>query len=154
MGEAAAAIVPHEYKPRNPQQSQYYRCVEDHFESFELGYDERFSARYGFLRPYVKDVMLRYLDCGDLHGGFARIKCPDCGHERLLAFVLERSGNPAASGTSAATSARHAIRSGWLNSVSGCAWKSSKKSLTAMLSSAYQRFCAGISCMTEACSQI
>lgn len=63
MGEAAAAIVPHEYKPRNPQQSHYYRCVEDHLESFELGYDERFSSRYGFLRPYVKDVMLRYLDC-------------------------------------------------------------------------------------------
>ena len=90
MGEAAAAIVSQQYKPRNPQQSQYYRCVEDHFESFELGYDERFSARYGFLRPYVKDVMLRYLDCGDLHGGFARIKCPDCGHERLLAFSCKR----------------------------------------------------------------
>jgi hypothetical protein len=37
-------------------------------------------------RPYVKDVILRYLECGDLYGGFARIKCPDCGQERLLAF--------------------------------------------------------------------
>ena len=59
MGEAAAAIVSQQYKPRSPQQSHYYRCVEDHFESFELGYYERFSARYGFLRHKKKRVLLK-----------------------------------------------------------------------------------------------
>jgi len=78
------------YKQRNPKTSQYYQCVEDHFESLEQVYDERFSKQYGYFRPYVKDVIYRYLDCGDLHNGFARVKCGECGHEYLLAFSCKR----------------------------------------------------------------
>lgn len=32
----------------------------------------------------------RYLDCGDLRFGFARVKCKDCGHEFLLPFSCKR----------------------------------------------------------------
>jgi ribosomal protein S27E len=78
------------YRPRNPQNSAYYRCVEDHFESFEQAYEERFERQYGFFRPYVKKVIYRYLDCGDPHNGFARVKCKECGHEYLLAFSCKR----------------------------------------------------------------
>lgn len=90
MGEAALDSRSDHYQPRNPQTSQYYRCIEDHFEAFEHVYDERFSRKYGFFRPYVKDVIYRYLDCGILHNGFARVKCTDCGHEYLLAFSCKR----------------------------------------------------------------
>ena len=38
----------------------------------------------------MTDVIRRYLDCGDLHFGFARVKCKDCGHEYLLAFSCKR----------------------------------------------------------------
>jgi len=38
----------------------------------------------------TQDVIYRYLDCGDLHNGFARVKCKDCGHEYLLAFSCKR----------------------------------------------------------------
>ncbi|MFC1831215.1 transposase zinc-binding domain-containing protein [Thermodesulfobacteriota bacterium] len=34
----------------------------------------------------MNHVVQKYLECGDLHQGFARIKCPDCQHEYLLAF--------------------------------------------------------------------
>ncbi|MFQ5950084.1 MAG: transposase zinc-binding domain-containing protein [Nitrospiria bacterium] len=78
------------YRPRNPHDSPYHRCVEDHFETFEQVYEERFERPYGFFRPYVKLVMYRYLDCGDLHTGFARIRCGDCGHEYLLVFSCKR----------------------------------------------------------------
>jgi len=78
------------YRPRKPQDSQYYRCVEDHFEEFEQVYDERFTTKYDFFRAYVKQVIYRYLDCGILHNGFARVKCKDCGHEYLLAFSCKR----------------------------------------------------------------
>ena len=61
-------------------------------------YEERFEKPYGFWRPYLQKVIDRYLDCGDLHHGFARVKCRDCQHEYLLAFVLKRSGNPALAG--------------------------------------------------------
>jgi len=78
------------YRPRSPQTSQYYQCVEDHLETFEQVYDDRFPKQYGFFRPYVKKVIYRYLDCGILHNGFARVKCKDCGHEYLLAFSCKR----------------------------------------------------------------
>jgi len=48
------------YRPRKPQDSQYYQCVEDHFETLEQVYDERFEKQYGFFRPYVKQVIYRY----------------------------------------------------------------------------------------------
>jgi hypothetical protein len=35
-------------------------------------------------------VIYRYLDCGDLHNGFARVRCGGCGHEYLLAFSCKR----------------------------------------------------------------
>ena len=63
------------YQPRNPKTSLFYQCVEDHFETLEQIYDARFAKQYGFFRPYVKQVIYRYLDCGILHNGFARVKC-------------------------------------------------------------------------------
>ena len=33
--------------------------------------------------------MEHYLDCGRLHGGFARIRCPSCRGEHLLAFSCQ-----------------------------------------------------------------
>jgi hypothetical protein len=48
--------------------------VQDHFEGFEQVYEERFDRRYGFFRLYVSQVIYRYLDCGDLNNGFARVR--------------------------------------------------------------------------------
>ncbi|MDH3328528.1 MAG: transposase zinc-binding domain-containing protein [Desulfobulbaceae bacterium] len=31
-------------------------------------------------------MVRKYLECGDLHKGFARVRCPECHHEYLLAF--------------------------------------------------------------------
>ncbi len=70
--------------------SGYYRCVEAHFEDLEAVWDDRYARKYGFWRPYVMDVIYRYLNCGDLHFGFVRVKCEDCGHEYLLAFSCKR----------------------------------------------------------------
>ncbi len=78
------------YRRRNPYASSYHQCVEDHFETFEQVYDDRFPRQYGFFRPYVKQVIYRYLDCGILHNGFARVKCSECAHEYPLAFSCKR----------------------------------------------------------------
>jgi hypothetical protein len=66
------------YQPRKPQNSQYYQYLEDNFETLEQVYDERFAKQYGFFRSYVRQVIYRYLDCGILRNGFARVKCADC----------------------------------------------------------------------------
>lgn len=42
------------YRPRNPQSSEYYRRVEDYYETFVGIYDEHFSRQYGFWRRYVE----------------------------------------------------------------------------------------------------
>ena len=78
------------YRQRDPQNTPFYLCVEDHFEAFEQVYDERFERQYGCFRPYVRQVIYRYLDCGVLENGFARVRCDDCGHEYLLAFSCKR----------------------------------------------------------------
>jgi hypothetical protein len=64
--------------------------VEDHLERLEQVYDEIFARQYGFFLPYVRQVIYRYLDCGILHNGFARVKCKGCGYEYLLAFSCKR----------------------------------------------------------------
>lgn len=44
------------------------------------------AIQYGFYRLVISRVVRKYLECGDLHQGFTRIKCPDCHHEFILAF--------------------------------------------------------------------
>jgi len=78
------------YRPRNPSAGDYYRCVEAHFEQLEGLWDERYAGVYGRWQPYVSDVIHRYLDCGDLHCGFARVRCMDCGHEFWVPFSCKR----------------------------------------------------------------
>ena len=72
------------YRPRRPQDSSYYHCVEDHFETFEQVHEERFERAYGFYRPYLRCVIYRYLDCGILRNGFARLTMTADTHGRIL----------------------------------------------------------------------
>jgi hypothetical protein len=55
------------YAARIPRKSQYYRCVEAHFEELVGTWDDRYQQDYGYWRPYVLDVIYKYLDCGDLY---------------------------------------------------------------------------------------
>lgn len=79
---AAAGI----YKPRQPQASPLFRLVSDHFRAFHAAYEDRFAATYGDWRPVVREVADKFLACGVLEHGFARVRCAACTHEYLLAF--------------------------------------------------------------------
>lgn len=74
------------YQPRKPKLSPLYQSIVGHFAEFESVYEERYQKSYGVLRDVVREVVYKYLGCGDLRKGFARIKCNDCKHEVLLAF--------------------------------------------------------------------
>jgi hypothetical protein len=45
----AACVAPLPlYRPRDPQASDLWRLLDEHFETFQQVYDERFAAKYGF----------------------------------------------------------------------------------------------------------
>ena len=66
------------YRPRNPRASSLYKCVRRHTEELD--------AAGLIYRRVESDVLERFLACGDLHKGFARIHCDTCGHDYLLAY--------------------------------------------------------------------
>jgi len=72
--------------PRRPRASPLFRLVSDHLHRLQAVYDERFAREYGRWRPVVGDVAHKFLACGVLDPGFARIRCDACTHEYLLAF--------------------------------------------------------------------
>ena len=78
------------YRPRDPRASGLWQSMERHFETFRQVYDERFQAKYGFWRPVVERSAMAFLRCGDLHEGFARVRCPDCRHEMFVAFSCKQ----------------------------------------------------------------
>jgi hypothetical protein len=74
------------YRPRDPRATPLYRLVESHYDEVKGQWEERFEGRCGFWRGFVDEQVRRYLDCGLFEGGFARVRCPSCRAEYLLAF--------------------------------------------------------------------
>ena len=60
--------------------------VERFYPEFKRLYPERYQERYGFWRPIIDTAVARFLACGDLKEGFARVRCPKCRHELFVAF--------------------------------------------------------------------
>jgi hypothetical protein len=82
----AASAARGVYQPRRPQASPLFRLVSDHLHRLQSVYDKRFAREYGPWRPVDTQVADKFLACGVLEHGFARIRCDDCAHEYLLAF--------------------------------------------------------------------
>lgn len=74
------------YQPRSPLNSAYHKLVADNYEELEDTWESDYQHMYGYWRPHVLDVIYKYLDCGDPHLGFARVKCTHCNTEYLLPF--------------------------------------------------------------------
>ena len=41
---------------------------------------------------FIKDECDAFLECGILAHGFLRLRCAECGHDKLLAFSCKRRG--------------------------------------------------------------
>jgi hypothetical protein len=79
---AASAPVSGTYRRREPEATVLHRVVREHLETFlEHG---RVGDGGGY-PSFVGREFRRYLDCGILCHGFARLKCSACGHEQLVA---------------------------------------------------------------------
>jgi hypothetical protein len=66
-------------------------CIADHYEEFVQVYDERYEREYRFWRPVIAEVIEKYLECGDLTHGFARVRFEHCGHEYILSLSSKAS---------------------------------------------------------------
>jgi len=74
------------YRPRNPEQSPFYKIVNEYFDEFERIYPEKYEKTHGFWRPIIRSSIEQFLKCGDLKEGFARVKCKKCGKEMFVAL--------------------------------------------------------------------
>ena len=78
------------YRPRRPQASPLWRLLDRYRDEFQRIYDERYQKRYGFWRPVIERTVEKFLACGDLKQGFARVRCPRCRYEFFVAFSCRR----------------------------------------------------------------
>ena len=98
------------YRPRHPERTSLYQLFEGHFDRYALEYEERFELRHGPLRSVVRRVVEEYLECGRPEGGFARLRCPSCRGEHLLAFSCQtRNFCPSCQAKRAALFAEHLV---------------------------------------------
>jgi hypothetical protein len=72
-----------------PEQTTLYRLVQQHAATFFAQAEEAAGAD---LPQFVKDEFDAFLECGILAHGFLRLRCGDCGHDKLLAFSCKRRG--------------------------------------------------------------
>lgn len=61
------------YRAHNPKKSPLWRCAHRHFAKFVEIYPQNYQPRLGPLRPVIPQVLHKFLDCGNLDRGFARI---------------------------------------------------------------------------------
>lgn len=71
-----------DYRRREPEKTVLYRTVLENLESFRSLLQEAGDPLPG----YVESALEAYLDCGQLQKGFARVRCGECGFNRLVAF--------------------------------------------------------------------
>lgn len=59
----------------------------EHFVDFVIARWEKYPGLHIYhYAPYEADGLERFLACGDLHHGFARLYCDQCGRDYLLAY--------------------------------------------------------------------
>jgi len=80
------------YRRRQPERSELYGIVYNLADELELVWESRYRSIYGCFRDEVKDSFSKYLDCGVLAHGCARLNCINCNHSELLAFSCKRRG--------------------------------------------------------------
>jgi len=80
---------PVHYERRRPEQTILYQLIQENLETFFA----QVEAETGMGLPdFVKDEFEAFLECGLLPHGFLRLRCDDCGHEKLVAFSCKRRG--------------------------------------------------------------
>ncbi len=81
--------MPSVYQSRRPRASPLWQVVHHSWDDFLADYETRHRPTHGPLDPAAVSVVQAFYRCGDLAVGFTRLHCPDCGHEKLVAFTCK-----------------------------------------------------------------
>ena len=76
------------YRRREPEKSLLHETVRGHLKTFLAEIEQDGSG----LPRFVVAEFERYLRCGILANGFARVRCIACGDELLVAFSCKSRG--------------------------------------------------------------
>jgi acyl-coenzyme A thioesterase PaaI-like protein len=77
------------YERHRPEQTTLNRLVQQHTASFIAHTEASTGAE---LPRFIKDECDAFLECGILTHGFLRLRCGECGHDKLLAYNCKRRG--------------------------------------------------------------
>ncbi len=78
------------YRPRRVRSTVLWQVMDRWWARFLSDYDEVLEPRYGYLRAVVRRAGAKYLKCGILDFGFARVRCGSCGEELMVAFSCKQ----------------------------------------------------------------
>ena len=81
--------APLHYERHRPEQTTLYCLVQQHAANF-IAHTE--ASTGSALPRFIKDEFDAFLECGSLTHGFLRLRCGECGHDKLLAFSCKRRG--------------------------------------------------------------
>ena len=105
---AASRPVPRGYQRRTPETTALYAVIRDNLETFLDDARQRSMTGLGY-PEFIEKEFRRYLDCGILSRGFARVRCETCGFERLVAFSCKGRLCPSCWARKAADVAAHLV---------------------------------------------
>jgi hypothetical protein len=74
------------YTPRYTQDKAYHGIFKNHWEGFLSLYKNRFEKEYGKIEEYQKEIVEKFIVCGDPEEGFAYLQCPKCGEAYIVPF--------------------------------------------------------------------
>src|SRR6266545_7233173 len=97
------------YRRREPEKTLLHQVIRERLEPF-LAAAREGSAHGRGLPTFVERELRAYLDCGILARGFARVRCPDCGFERLVAFSCKAHVCPSCNARRMEDTAEHLVR--------------------------------------------
>ena len=78
------------YVPRSPTTSVLHQVVRGHLAGFLAEVEDRTDG--AGLPAFVTREFRKFLGCGVLSRGFARVRCPDCPFEHLIPFSCKGRG--------------------------------------------------------------
>ena len=96
------------YRRRAPETTALHEVVRGHLDTLLEEARRRSDEGHGY-PAFVQREFARYLDCGQLPRGFARLRCPDCGFERLVAFSCKGRICPSCWARRAGDTAAHLV---------------------------------------------